>query len=103
MALQIESVASNFLSGGALSTITVVKPAGTVKDDLLFAIGGNNNGFVTGITLPAGYTKIRDYDHTAGGPGGGLGFKIAGASEPVDYTFDCHCWAKHNKMKYKIP
>ncbi len=86
MALQIESSSSEFLNGAGTTNV-VPKPSGVVEGDLLLGFQTSGRGDTTGTTLPAGFTKIRDFDGATGGPGGGWGFKIAGASEPSTYTF----------------
>lgn len=73
---------------GAGTSITVPAPAGIVDGDILLALGSNGHGLTTGMTYPDGtWTSIRNFDHTTGGPGGGLGWKRA-SGESGDYTFD---------------
>lgn len=86
MALQIESSSSDFVNGAGITNV-VPKPSGVVEGDLLLGFHSSGRGDATGTTLPGGFTKVRDFDHTTGGPGGGWGWKIAGPSEPSTYTF----------------
>ena len=65
------------------TTVTVPKPAGTVKDDLLIAWGqGTGSG---AWTLPVGWTK--SFQKTNTSREGFLGNLVAGPSEPGSYIF----------------
>lgn len=73
--------------------ITIDKPAGTVEGDLLIA-AILCDGSVT-ISPPANWTLIQGggvnpVDNT---PSHGVWYKIAGDSEPADYTFAASSWA----------
>ena len=65
------------------TTITVPKPFGTVEGDYLFVCIGIKTGTTT--TDWDGFTEISG--STNGGTTLAIAYKIAGASEPADYTF----------------
>lgn len=66
------------------TSITINKPAGTVLDDLLIAAVATDGN--TAITPPAGWTVINIADQS-GAVSFGVWWKVAGASEPGNYTF----------------
>lgn len=73
-------------SGASGNTITIPKPAGTVSGDLLVAsIYWNDRG--QDPTPPEGWVLIDFYSD--GDPSASVGawFKVAGGSEPTDYTW----------------
>lgn len=66
------------------STVIVSKPTGTQEGDLMVAFIMAADSGVT-PTYPSGWTQaILD---TTGNNSGAVAYKIAGASEPADYTF----------------
>jgi MSHA biogenesis protein MshQ len=82
------------VSSGAVSSISLNKPAGVTTNDVLIAQISARGGFLTTITPPAGWTLIRR--NNAGGsiiPGLGatlasaLYYKVATASEAASYSF----------------
>lgn len=78
----VESVASNVNSSG--SSLTITKPTGTVEGDLLVAaVGLAENANFTG---PSGWTFIRRDDNTSN-INLEWWYKVAGASEPSNYTW----------------
>lgn len=73
-------------SGASGNSITVPKPSGTVEGDILIAsIYFNDRNQV--VTAPSGWVLI-DFFNT-GDPSASCGawYKIAGGSEPTDYTW----------------
>lgn len=72
------------------TTITALKPSGVVSGDVLVGcFAFSPGGSVTGsVTPPAGWTSIVGITDL-GSPGSRVEFfyKVAGAAEPVDYTF----------------
>lgn len=69
---------------GAASSVTVTKPTGTASGELMVAIvNWNTNGT---ITPPSGWTEKNTVTAFSGGTTG-LYYKVAGGSEPADYTW----------------
>lgn len=87
MAPIIESFASATASGTPTS-LTITKPTGTVSGNLLVAIF---EWYVGNLgSLPSGWTTIDTHNEgvTSWGDGGlATAYKIAGGSEPANYTF----------------
>ena len=82
----------------ATSALTITKPAGTVQNDVMVASIGfrlNSPGLDPrdiGITAPAGWTQVRRLDNlTSTGSGLAVYTKVAGASEPGNYTWSFSC------------
>ncbi len=67
--------------------LTIPKPAGTVSGDVLvaFLISSQNGGMTW--TPPAGWVQI-DTPFQAGSFNGSAWYRVAGAGEPTDYTWD---------------
>lgn len=82
MAILFRSCNSAFTNGAALLTIT--KPAGVVENDLMIAQISIAN-LPTTITTPGGWTLIREL--TAVHLRTIAYYKVAGDSEPADYTW----------------
>lgn len=63
------------------TSITVAKPSGVIENDLMYAVIQQTNADV--VTGPSGWARID------GGSGNDFSswYKVAGASEPVDYTW----------------
>ncbi len=70
-------------SSGATS-LTVAKPTGIAQNDLLFAFVGHLNA-TDRLNTPAGWTQIARNKN--GSVNQALFYKVAGASEPANYTF----------------
>jgi prepilin-type N-terminal cleavage/methylation domain-containing protein len=70
-------------SSGATS-LTIAKPTGVVQNDLLFAYIGHLNA-TDRLNAPAGWTQIGRNKN--GSVNQALFYKVAGASEPANYTF----------------
>lgn len=85
-----QSVATNALTGNA-SSITVNKPAGVVEGDLMIAwIGTANSSSDVTVNTLSGWTAIGTGSLNTAGENfarGTLLRKIAGPSEPSNYTF----------------
>lgn len=85
-------VVESFSSGGNASndTKTITKPTGTAEGDLLVAfVGLGRDPELTSVTLPSGWSLLIDQeDGSSSSPESKLvvGYKVAGASEPSDYT-----------------
>jgi len=71
-------------SSGSISAV-VAKPTGIVQNDLMFAYVMHNNSTDRLTTIPAGWTQIGR--HKNGSSNQALFYKVAGASEPANYTF----------------
>jgi hypothetical protein len=72
------------------TAVTVTKPTGVVAGDVLVAICGNNAGTSNAITAPAGWALLHSVNDGLAGLGGShlrVFTKVAGASEPANYTF----------------
>ncbi|MCH7229043.1 SdrD B-like domain-containing protein, partial [Haloferula sp. A504] len=82
----VSYVASSTTSVRPGTTLTPAKPAGTIENDVMIASIAFDKGSDRTITVPAGWNLIRRTDS-----GNELGlatyYKIAGASEPANYTF----------------
>lgn len=77
----------------AQSTITIDKPTGTVENDLLVAF--ISQGFANEnnpMTPPGGWTEL--FSGLYGGCQMGCFYKVAGDSEPSDYTFTHEQWSQ---------
>lgn len=82
MPVQFRSAAEVGKAGGAGVDLTITKPAGTVEGNVMVA-AITTNGTITGI--PSGWTQIYlDIFNTIRH---GAWLKVAGASEPADYTW----------------
>ncbi|MFC1619120.1 Calx-beta domain-containing protein [Candidatus Neomarinimicrobiota bacterium] len=86
--VQFESIATATLNADAMS-VTINKPSGTVENDLLIAVlsvDANED-----LSPPVGWTEIHQQKS---GVTLGVWWKIAGPSEPADYTF---IWATNEQ------
>lgn len=85
MAISFVAVAS-FNPGAVGTSIVVPKPTGTVQNDVMIAVL-RWAATVTNLTPPSGWTLL--FDHTATGSVVFMAayFKLAGPSEPADYTW----------------
>lgn len=76
--------------GGNGPTLALNVPSGTVANDVMIATIAYANSSVT-ITPPNGWTLIRRMQQTSGrevtGMNLGVYYRVAGASEPADYTW----------------
>lgn len=79
-----QAIKTAVTSGG--TGVTLNKPDGTQAGDLLVAVIAQANGD-TGVTAPSGFTQIRNDPHAASNVSITSLWKLAGASEPADYTF----------------
>jgi len=88
------SVADTALAG-AIATVTIPKPAGTAQGDalIIFVTMGTSGGLVpTGWTTPDGFVFLGATFNTSGAGATastlavGVWAKLAGASEPTDYS-----------------
>lgn len=78
------SAAENYATTG--TSLTITKPSGTASGDLLVAViyfNGNSNT----ITPPSGWTSIGGFSTFSSGATSEWYYKIAGGSEPADYTW----------------
>lgn len=67
-------------------SITITKPSGTVENDVLVAfVTFNEAGNETFDVVPSGWTATTDY---TGNDGFGIFYKVAGDSEPSNYTWE---------------
>ncbi len=73
-------------AGGDASSITITKPAGVVEGDFMLAQILVEKGGVT-FTAPADWTLLREDDSSSDALAQALFYRVAGASEPADYTF----------------
>lgn len=87
MAVTYQSQASATPSSG--TAITVAKPAGTVEGDVLVAlVVAQSTPTGQSITPPAGWTAVGSGGVPSGSQRiGGVWYRVAGASEPANYTF----------------
>lgn len=87
MAVAIQSSSTKLES--SLSTITIDKPSGVVSGDLLIAQVSVRRSNTT-WSVPSGWTELHDQtmpDDTNGSLAQVTAWKIAGGSEPSNYTF----------------
>ena len=84
MAIVIESTANNVAWANS-TDLTISKPAGVVSGDLMVFCGFFEVN--TTITAPSGWTQITNTTHTANNFKLATYYKIAGGSEPADYTW----------------
>lgn len=73
-------------NAGTGETCTVVKPTGTAEGDMLVAFVAYSADDPETFGTPVGWTLIQE-GSDADGQGMASFYKIAGASEPADYTF----------------
>lgn len=85
MAITVQSTSNTPFSGSNVQTLTVNKPSGVVDGDLMIAqiMSSNENG---NYTAPTDWTLIRSTLNSDFASN--LYYKVAGASEPSDYTWD---------------
>ena len=74
--------------GGNLTWLTLNKPIGTIANDILIAAVSVQNSSVN-ITAPVGWTLMASRNYTSGPISikSSIYYKVAGGSEPADYTF----------------
>jgi len=85
-AIAFRSAASRDQNGQATS-ITITRPTGTAKGDVLIAIIAIRPATAT-ITAPTGFTLIRRQNNTTGnGTSVAMYWKLATSTEPASYTF----------------
>lgn len=79
---------TNTNAGHFASSLTMAKPSGTTSGDLMIAMVGFG-GVGNLITEPAGWTHFAGSPDTSGGGNWEAAFvyKVAGGSEPADYTW----------------
>lgn len=98
VALESFSVAGNGATSQA--TLTIGKPAGTTDGDLLVCIlGTRDNDSDNVMTTLAGWTDIDGYlgdDSKGTSVGLGTYYKVAGVSEPTNYT-----WTQSRNMRFE--
>ena len=70
---------------GSAASIVVTKPSGVVSGDVLITMI-QTNGAPT-ITPPSGWSLVIEQDRNSGVAHGYIYRKVAGGSEPADYTF----------------
>lgn len=82
-----ESYETILLSATATDSHTITKPSGVVQGDLLLLCVGINSSS-TSISLPSGFSEVirSDAGSASLNRQTAVGWKIAGASEPSDYT-----------------
>lgn len=78
-----QSIAGNTVAVG-VSSNTTPKPTATTVGDLLVAFCSDGAGTSNGFTAPAGWTAGAV---TGASGNGAIFYKLAGGSEPADYTF----------------
>jgi len=83
MAIVIESQSSNTVANS--SSITITKPSGVVSGNLMVMCG--NFEINTTVTPPSGWTQITNNVHSSNQFRLLSYYKIAGGSEPADYTW----------------
>ncbi|GAM21969.1 hypothetical protein SAMD00019534_051440 [Acytostelium subglobosum LB1] len=83
-ALQTRAYAS--ASGKALTSLTIVKPTGTIAGDVLIAHLSNRNNVAAVMTPPTGWSLIRS-DQTTSAIKSWMYYRVATISEPASYTF----------------
>lgn len=83
----------NAANGGSTNSVTVDKPTGTQEGDIMFALATRGDNKAEPNSTPSGWTRLAykqgvwDYY--------GLYYKVAGASEPSDYTWG---WSSSSKV-----
>ncbi len=68
------------------TSVTITKPSGTVEGDALVAMVVVSAGALPNITPPAGWTAVGTFA-IGGAKRAGVWTKIAGGSEPANYTW----------------
>jgi hypothetical protein len=84
------------------TTATVAKPASVVAGDLLVLVYAADDGNISAMTLPAGFTEI---SATTNGVGLGhlkIGTKTATASEPTSYTVGATAGASYRVDMFSV-
>lgn len=77
-----------YITGGTNhGNMVIAKPAGTVEGDLLIWSASEDRPASRTYTVPAGWTIIDQFFAPTRSEAGALAFKIAGPSEPANYTF----------------
>ena len=85
-AIAFRSAASTNQNGQA-NSITIARPTGTAKGDVLIAVIAVRPNTVT-ITAPTGFALVNRQNNTTGNPSSVAVYsKVATVSEPVTYTF----------------
>lgn len=79
-------VAAGHYNNASSAAAVVPKPAGTVADDLMWAFLKSVNGAPT--SAPSGWVYVADTDEAGSGSNFSLYYKVAGGSEPADYTWN---------------
>jgi hypothetical protein len=100
MAIAVESSAVAGNGSTNQATLTIAKPTGVVEDDFLVCIlcTGDSDSDNTMTTL-AGWTAIDGYfgdDFNGVNAGLGTYYKVAGSSEPTNYT-----WTQSRNMRFE--
>ena len=82
----IETTSLDDSGGATQNDLTINKPTGTVEDDLIQVVGGDDESNTFGYDTISGFTK--DFDEGNGTRDCQLTFqhKVAGAAEPSTYT-----------------
>lgn len=83
MTISQVGTATTFFSNSSVTTVTNNKPTGTAADDLLFWVVVQQNN--ASIATPSGWTAAQT-SVTTTGLAVGVFYKIAGGSEPSDYS-----------------
>lgn len=78
---------TEFNNGGTL-TETAAKPTGTLEDDILIFLSHMHDSGSTVIVWPAGVTELDQVTNGSTTFTGGGAYKVAGDSEPADYTVE---------------
>ena len=74
-------------TGSGQASLTVTKPTGTAENDVIVA--GASQDSIDTLTLPTTFTS--EGSLSPGSQNSGVcGYKVAGASEPANYTFTTH-------------
>jgi hypothetical protein len=68
------------------ATLVINKPSGTLEGHLLIAFAVNDDSAGNSWTAPSGWIEVADQGNA---PDLFVAYKIAGDSEPADYTFTC--------------
>jgi len=87
MAATFRAGATTVNNGGTL-TKTTGKPSGTAEDDILIFLSFMHDGGSTVIEWPAGVTELDQVAVPSTDFAGGAAYKVAGDSEPADYTVE---------------
>jgi hypothetical protein len=85
MPMDYASQASAMPTSG--TTVVVSKPAGTIDGDVLVAMISVRAASAPAITAPSGWTQVGTTASTGSNTRTGVYTKVAGASEPANYTW----------------